>query len=241
MATTHNIFDHTSNIRITGPNLLPPKAGPELDLVNRFLLRKPLWNFADFSTTIYCQPRLESGVPDLVAVVWDHGVTTSWSNCRSLLEKNDIRLLHYIYHRRSIYESDLEDMFYYNAKQSLFRLLDADVLIRERNRYYSKPLSEIFAVRRIIAIEAKISNWNVALSQAIMNTWFASDSFILMPKLPTNLSFRKSVLHYGIQFLEENSKCLNIDVSKSHILPRSYASWLFNEWVWQESSMTRSL
>lgn len=230
----YKLIEHNGPRDGFGPNLMPTRIGPESDLIERFLLGKPLESFSPFSTTVFCQPRLESGIPDLVAVIWDDSVTDTWSEYRSELGKNEIRLLHYIYHRRSIIKSELPSFFLRDVKRSLVKLLEANVLSQTRNRYYPRPQSEIFAVKRIIAIEAKISSWGVALSQAIMNTWFASDSYILVPKIPAKSDFTKTALKYGIRVLEESTIRFNIKPSASRLLPRSYASWLFNEWVWRE-------
>ncbi|MCK4788312.1 MAG: hypothetical protein KAV87_31510, partial [Desulfobacteraceae bacterium] len=208
--TKYSLVDRTSNNGNSGPNLMPTKPGPERELVERFLFRKPLKTFSPLSTTIYCQPRLESGVPDVVAVIWDDRVTESWSETRSELSKNEIRLLHFIYQHRSILKSELQDSFHRDVKLSLEKLLEANVLNQTRNRYYSKPLSKVFAVKRIIAIEAKMNSWSIALSQAIMNTWFASDSFVLVPKLPSKSDFPKTALGHGIRVLEENSIRFNV-------------------------------
>jgi ribonuclease HI len=58
-----------------------------------------------------------------------------------------------------------------------------------------KALHHVFAVSKIVAVEAKLGNWQRALSQAVGNTWFASESYILIPKARNNYTARLILLY----------------------------------------------
>jgi hypothetical protein len=92
----------------------------------------------------------------------------------------------------------------------------------------------MFAIRRIIAIEAKISEWRAALDQAFVNTWFTPESYILVPMIPKGAMLFDAAIQRGIGVLSKERPCL---VPRKLGRPRSYASWLFNEWTWRLAAL----
>jgi hypothetical protein len=95
-------------------------------------------------------------------------------------------------------------------------------------------LRKNFAVRRIVAFEAKISDWRGAIQQAALNKWFASESYILVPRIPARSVIIETAEAAGVGVWIEG------EVSPYLVTPRvnsreplSYASWLFNEWSWR--------
>jgi hypothetical protein len=104
---------------------------------------------------------------------------------------------------------------------------------RIRNSWVARPLSHSFAVRRIIAVEAKVAEWAAALDQASLNTWFASESYVLVPHVPRGERLLAAAKSLGVGVWARNSKAKYAVSTSSANLPRSYASWLFNEWVWR--------
>ena len=132
--------------------------------------------------TVFCEPRIESGFPDLVAVIWNIATANHWRQERAEPIRPDIRLVHYLHDVGPKPQSDLATVFTRGLTHSLERLQAAHLIRQVRNAWRPLSISDSFAVRRIIAVEAKVSQWAGALDQAHLNTWFASDSFILMPK-----------------------------------------------------------
>ena len=103
---------------------------------------------------------------------------------------------------------------------------------QQRNSWSARSLSTIFAVRRIISIEAKMNEFSAALEQAYLNTWFASHSYVLLPKVPKKESLINAAKTLGIGIWAKDIELVEAP-SQQEILPRSYASWLFNEWAWK--------
>ena len=225
------IDSNKSNLRASFRKQRP---GPETDMVEQFIEESPIIVPSGCRLTIFREPRLESGFPDIVAVIWHKATMRKFNPDRANIKRSDLRILHLLHQSGPTTSVKLRSIFNCRVDPALERLEAANMLRHVGSNWVPCALSRTFATRRIYAIEAKISNWRGALEQAFLNTWFASDSYILLPKLPRSR-----------QLLEvANSLCIGVFsmsdtmVDNSEIqpwnLPRSYMSWLFNEWVWLE-------
>lgn len=211
----------------------PARPGPEQKLVQSFLSEEPFSPRHGFNVTIFCEPRIESGFPDLVVVFWDATVTQRWVPARADLRKQDIKLLHYLYQTGPLSSEELPNRFSVPIGRSLARLEAADLICSVRGRWRAQPLNKTFAVRRIVAIEAKISEWARALRQAFQNTWFASDSYVLLPEKKSSGKIRAAARPLGVKLCAPGQPLRCKQRISRGCLPRSYVSWLFNEWSWR--------
>jgi hypothetical protein len=93
-------------------------------------------------------------------------------------------------------------------------------------------LDIVFAATQIIAVEAKMKEWRSALAQAHLNTWFTSHSWVLVPRVPRNSTLLQDARELGVTVLaQEQATCvLNSNLDET---PRSYVSWIFNDWAWR--------
>ena len=208
--------------------------GPELELLEGFIPAMPLVHAPDSRVTVLREPSLESGFPDLVIVVWRGARTVHWGEPRLALIPNDLRLMHYVYQRRRADESDLKESFGSRfALSSIQRLSDAGLLRLVGRTWFPCALDRAFAATKIIAVEAKIGKWTDVLNQARLNTWFASKSYVLVPRVSEDQVREAqrvgvgvlSVDNYGFREWEASTACL----------PRSYASWVVNDLAWRAS------
>lgn len=199
-------------------------------------LRTGLSVFAqrNLEMAIFIEPRLESGFPDLVICVFDRSIYSNWEENRSKIKNNDLKLLQHL----SIYGNEsftgltqriggIEPML----TQSLTRLQRSGLAQEDAEGWTASPLDCTFAIRDLIAIEAKINSWKSGLRQAHLNTWFASRSFLLVPRnasLDRIYSANPSAL--GVLVQDEEGTILAKDAD-TYPLPSSYVSWLFNEWI----------
>ena len=62
------------------------RPGPELDLIESFLRAMPLHIPRGCQATVFREPQLESGFPDLVIVVWRVATTREWRPARIALQ-----------------------------------------------------------------------------------------------------------------------------------------------------------
>jgi hypothetical protein len=96
MNASLTIVDRDTAPRDFGAAFRPSRPGPEQELVEEFLDEEPFLTPEGYHATIFCEPRIESGFPDLVIVLWDKSVTEKWVPKRAKLQRLDIQLMHYL-------------------------------------------------------------------------------------------------------------------------------------------------
>lgn len=210
------------------------RPGPELDMIESFFQTMPFSIPVGCRATVFREPRLESGFPDIVIVVWREKITHHWRSERLSLNSYDHRLMHFLHYSRRAREDELVAYFGRNAIVSLGRLCDAGMIRSVGSAWTPLALDRSFAATKIIAVEAKVGKWPKVLNQAILNTWFASKSYVLVPRLPSQLQLADAQRHgIGVCSLDEG-KIRKVS-STSTPLPRSYVSWMLNDWAWKSS------
>ena len=210
------------------------RPGPELELVESFLRVMPLHIPRGCRATVFREPRLESGYPDLIIVVWREEVTLNWRPERESLETQDLRLMHFLHHTRRSNKDELVEWFGRRATASIERLRTAAMIRPVGSSWVPCALRHCFAAAKIIAVEAKVARWAEVLNQALLNTWFASKSYVLVPNRPSGPQLAAARrLGIGICSLYDGE--VREVASKSTPLPRSYASWMLDDWAWRSS------
>jgi hypothetical protein len=228
------VIDSNLGGAFAGPSFRSRRLGPEWELLERFLTA-PLFDVpAGCEAVVFREPRLASGFPDLVIVIWDKKKTSQWHPARGALTREDVRVAHYMCHKGPCTDEQLMAIFTGSVCKCIERLEAAGVLKTDGSRWQLRPLANVFAARQIIAVEAKISEWKVGLEQAVLNTWFASASYMLVPNVPSRSSLLERAKALGIGIWTEDHAPLK--PQRAQRLPRSYASWLFNEWAWRASA-----
>lgn len=223
--------DHDS-LHLACMRFRPSRPGPEAQLVQQFFSESRLRAFPDCRITAFKEPKLEGAYPDIVLVVWRPSVTRTWRPERKNINASDLRLLQHLVACGDQPDADLVRLFGIGYKSRVERLKVADLILRTGKSWRAKPLSSIFAAVAIVAIEAKISNWGTALQQAFLNTWFASNSYVLVPGSKVGDKLAAAASAKGVGILSTDA-CLSF--KRSRMLPRSYASWQLNEWAWRAS------
>lgn len=237
VATSRTII-HQSGAPFDWLSFRTPTAGPELELVHDYLAKHIPPPPKGQALSIFLEPEIESGFPDIVAVYWNQRVASDWASCRAELTAADIRVAHFL---ATAGDSDRETLKYFFRSQvscTLERLHAANMIRQVGGVWRARPLGTIFAARRLLAIEAKVTNPREGLQQAVLNMWFASESYLLLPKLPSHTGFVEETKRFGVGLLTRE---LAIDASavgaRQDRIPKSYASWLFNEWAWLASAV----
>lgn len=174
---------------------------------------------------VFVEPRLDTGCPDAVAVYWrprraDEGAL------QGLCPRDD-RLLHLIWLEGVVDAQSLERRFGPEVCRRAQELAAVGA-IRARRGELTVPKSRL-ALSRLIAIEAKLSSPTSALAQAALNTTYASESYVLMPGLPTVRSLCSKYSACGIGILTPDS-ALTSPALPAHDfgLPSSPLTWRFN-------------
>lgn len=186
------------------------------------------------ATIFFREPALPTGFPDLVAVVPRQQELLVKPE-RFALGSEHLQLLHYIFSARSTSISAAADALLWSErslKTMVEELESAELIRRSPRRVRCAALKEVFVAKRIIAIEAKIDKWEEAIRQAVGNTWFASDSFILLPDKRWSEEVREAATRFGIGVFTHDGTQTRVRMrAQSRRIPASYGSWLVNEWA----------
>lgn len=224
------IVDRETAPRQFGAAFRQTRPGPEQKLVEAFLDEQPFSVPSGCRATVFCEPRIESGFPDLVIVMWDATVAEKWVPARAKLQRQDIQLAHYLHETGPLSSHELRSRWSRPIGSCLARLEASELIYLDCGIWKPRPLRNAFAARHILAIEAKISEWARALRQAFQNTWFASDSYVLLPKEKAHADIRSAARPLGVKLCAPGQPLAYRQRASS---PRSYVSWLFNEWAWR--------
>lgn len=211
------------------------RSGPESEMVEAFIAQyQYIFSIDSYESTVFTEPCLDSGFPDILIVFWDKKALLNWSAARNKLTKNDVKLLHHIAVSQNGYNLFfLCQQLGYSEKEikgSLGKLTKADLIYFKKGAYKAYELEDIFAVRRIISIEAKMQDWKNALFQAQMNELFSSHSYILLPTNKVNDQVVGCLKNgnSGLLSLDDSGVKLVREASKLSI-PASFYSWVINE------------
>jgi len=213
------------------------RIGPEQELINEFLkCHKEFFLEKKLEVTPLFEPYAEIGIPDILLIFWDKSLCESWNPQRNKLTKTDIKIVHYIstFGRKGICKSDISIFLNFEPKklnQSLDRLSNADLIEDLHKKVKIKKIKEIFFIRKIISIEAKISNWKSAINQAIVNENFASHSYVLLPEKSVSSKVLSSFAgRIGLLTNDGEKNLLRKEAQQTKI-PGSYFSWVLNEYL----------
>lgn len=236
---TAQIAEKIPGFSQVGLSLRTPTIGPEYDLVLAYIDSQLPPAPRGQERTVFVEPEIESGFPDVVAVYWHAATALRWSSARTKLTKVDIRVAHFLAKVGGTEVETFKPFFTKSVVPSLERLLSAGVVRATAKTWRLRSMQDIFAVRRLVAIEAKIDQWRGGLHQAIQNTWFASESYLLLPRVPRGSDLLNEALRLGVGVKTRNQKLDSSDgPARRDRIPKSYASWLFNEWAWRAAIST---
>jgi hypothetical protein len=229
-------LDAFSVLESSGFSARRPTPGSEYELVEAYVQSKLPPAPRGQTRTIFVEPRISSGCPDIVVVYWHVGTARRWSVNRAKVTPKDLRVLHYLVTAGAADVSQLEAVYSHGIRPALARLHAAALIGCKAQLWRARALEHIFAVRRLVAIEAKLSEWQRGLSQALQNTWFSSESYLLLGRFPrrSRLAQEASRLGIGVMTHDQQLECAEC-AARSEQLPKSYVSWLFNDWAWRAS------
>jgi len=210
--------------------------GPEIDMVYNFVdTTVKSFKHKRNKLAIFIEPMVDNSYPDIVFAEYNPEMLDNWNDARNNIEMTDMKILENL---RAIRGANSDILFkrthfsYKTILQSLERLYDAGFIERKNGKWKSKPLRELYSIKRLVSVEAKISDMKSLLRQADANRWFASESYALSkskkPQKTTIQQFKdRGVGLYGL----DNGKIVEFNKPIKQKLPTNYMSWMFNEWV----------
>ncbi len=233
VVTSQTLADF-SHLRDFGYTVRRPTHGPELELVNDFVQYCLPSHPRGQVRTVFVEPRLDSGYPDAVVAYLHLATAERWQDARANLSASDVRILHYLSSYGAAEFPVLRTILRHGVHCALERLHAAGLVRYVNQTWQALPLHRIFAIRRLIAIEAKIDAWRSGLTQALQNTWFASESYLLMPRIPKRSPLIQEAARFGLGVVTQGQPLRHAEIpARPEGLPKSHASWLFNEWAWR--------
>lgn len=220
-----------------GLNVRSVTQGEEFELVKqfidyyqtRFLKDNKVNNLA-----VFIEPHIASGFPDIVFASYSPAVLDNWTDARKKLTVVELKVLSFLLMKTGINGSTIMSTLKLPEKQvlkSLEKLLDANLICRKNKAWYPNDLGKFYSIKKLVSIEAKMSNLNRVAEQTFINTWFASHSYALTniatPKIGTVQKFESS----GIGLYCKTNGFKKVVEAKRLSLPSSYLSLQFNEWI----------
>ena len=202
------------------------------------------YNQGDYNITLIQEPFTEVGYADLVCVRWRKNINIKWNEQRRNIVKNDIKVLHHLYNCKKFKSStDIVADLGFSHRQVdkiLFNLSEADLIIENKNRdkVKARNVNDIFLIKDIVAIEAKLRDWKGALRQSINNMSFASHSISLLPESTINGNLLKHYKKTEIGVLSFGDKYRQVLKPKRMPIPANITSWYFNEYIGRTACLT---
>jgi hypothetical protein len=140
--------------------------------------------------------------------------------------------MHFLHQEGRSPKSEILAYFGRRALESIERLQRAEMIRRVGCHWLPYALRRCFAASKIIAVEAKVGKWTEAVNQALLNTWFASKSYVLVasPPSPSQIAEARDL---GIGVCSLGHGRVQEVASRTTRLPRSYASWVLGESAWR--------
>ena len=216
----------------------PHTQGQEYEMVRKylsFLIRK-YSHLKNKKAAIFVEPQLDTGYPDIVVVEYSSFPILNWKSIRQRLTSTDLKLLFFIQTAKTVSIEGICSTLGYPAstvENSLKRLTKSGLVrVSQRQKIVrNTQLRRYCRINRIVAIEAKIDKWQDAIRQADNNSWFSTESYILMNKnsFPSNIG--DQCKSKGIGIICVNGAVKTCLLSAKRKFPVSYASLQFNEWI----------
>ncbi len=212
------------------------RTGPELDMVYQFIdTTSQAFKRKKNNLAIFLEPLVDTAYPDIVFAEYAPNLLDDWKDLRNRIEITDMKIFENLRAMKGGNSSSIIERTHYSYKsilQAMERLLDAGLIERKNGEWKPKPLKEIYSIKRLMSVEAKIGQWGSLLNQADANKWFASESYALSPvKNPKEITVQRfKDIGVGLYSFSDG-KVIEINKAEKQKLPTSYMSWMFNEWI----------
>ena len=233
-----DIIEIYNNYSSLGINSRPITDGEEFSMVKEFVnFKKTSFKPTDTKNlAIFIETKINDAYPDVIFAEYNPCRYENWNIARNTLSTDDLKILHFIYSKRKVTSQRMVkelSIQYKTLLLSLEALMDAELIIRKNSHWFVYNREEIFGIRCIEAVEAKISKWNVVMQQAIINKTFASESSVLLKrKSEPDSESVKRMNSFGIGIYLYNSEQFSCFAPANHNqFPSNYNSIYLNECI----------
>lgn len=229
------MFNH--NIENIGLFTRPTTQGEELELVKDFIdyyIHVFLKNNKMNNLAVFIEPKVASGFPDIVFASYTPKILDSWSDEREKLTVNDLKVMSHLIMTGGSTGNDLIAGLKMSEKitlQSIENLLDANMICRIHGLWKPVDMRKIYNIKKLVSIEAKMTDMKKVAEQSLINTWFASQSYALTNSANPQTGTIRNFERQGIGLYCKKKGFKKIVEAKKLSLPSSYQSLQFNEWI----------
>lgn len=213
-----------------------PTVGPELELTNQFITSMVKnYKNKNCNLALFIEPKISSGYPDVVIAEYNPKIIDNWTEKRTTLGTSELALLSMLYSNEVVsFQKNINSTYPNNRNilSSIEKLLDCKMIDRKNGQWVLINKHKLFTISKLIAIEAKINNWQTALTQAMLNIGYANQSFILSNVKNPKESTIEMIKEHGIgiyNIQEEQAKL--ISEAKKFPMANNKTVWQFNEWI----------
>lgn len=179
---------------------------------------------------LLCEASMPTGQPDIVVVAGERSGSRS-----PRLSTVQLKLTHHLWNWGPQETASLAQQLLMSPSRVeavLFPLQEMGRVREANGRWRAASLRSAYNVRRIVAIEAKVSAWRRALAQARANQWFASSSYILMPSRSISVAAVNEARILGVGVLSYSRGKVRRELRPTEQpIPISYGSWLVSDLV----------
>lgn len=211
--------------------------GDEYTLVEQFIeyyCTRFLRNNKKIQLAVFVEPRIDSGFPDIVFASYLPSIINNWSTQREKLDLFDLKLLSFLSNTGNIKGAKIISKLGFPERQTLIsleKLMDAKLISYRSGGWRVRELRDVFSITKLIAVEAKINNVCKVVDQSFVNTRFASHSYALINSVNPNSETIRTFSRCGIGLYCKSSNFKKFVEAREHVLPSSYLSYQFNEWI----------
>ncbi len=211
--------------------------GKEYLLVQDFIsfMNDKYKKYRNKKAMIFIEPQLETGFPDIVIAEYYSLPPNCWNDARGDLNTTDLKILCFIQNNAELTIEKISRTLGFPkdiTEESVQRLKKAKMIHLYKNGKVLKvPLETYCRIKKIISIEAKINKWSEAIRQANNNTWFSTESYVLLNKDSYSKKVSDTCEQYGLGIILLNGALKKAKESVYRSFPVSFASLQFNEWL----------
>lgn len=183
---------------------------------------------------VFVEPRIASGFPDVVFASYKPSITDTWNDFRRNIDVNDLKILSFLLHAGGATGTQLLSSLKMPERQTLIsleKLLDAKLVIYKQQHWHPKDVHSVFSIKKLVSVEAKISDVSKVIEQSYINTWFASHSYALTSATRPQDETIKAFTQRGIGLYCKGKTFHKVVDASRLTLPSSYQSLQFNEWI----------
>lgn len=229
------VLDH--DVKDIGLYTRSVTEGEELELVKEFIdyyIHRFLKNNRINNLAVFIEPQISSGFPDIVFASYSAKILDRWSDEREKLNTNDLKVLSYLLLSGGCTGENLLAKLRLPEKtvlEAVGKLLDARMINRTSGMWKPVDVRNIYHIKKLVSVEAKMTDIKKAAEQSLINTWFASQSYAVVNTANPKDSTVKSFERQGTGLYCRRKGFQKVVEAQKLKLPSSYLSLQFNEWI----------